>query len=472
MLQNRFKLFLSFILAIFIAFSQPSFAWVQSETNNSQEQEQTEQSSSNEEDEDAEEQDEEETEDAEQGDEETDEEAAEENEDDAETAAVDEGSDESKTQASSSEKSSVSPQNDNEDTVTSQALKTIVYYIFLFIIISAVVAIFNRIFSIYKLTQVMNGKYSYIKENSIQAVLLIVFLILFLAGVYYSYAVWGKWSFRKAATEHGQNIDSMFIVTTVLTTIVLVLMHILLLGFSYVYRLKPNRRASFYPHNNTLEIIWTVVPFVVLTSLIIYGSVIWKRIFDVPEDLKNSAIQIEVLGEQFSWQVRYPGPDGEFGKRNFKLTTPTNSYGIDFNDKKAWDDLRASDIVIPVNRPVRFHILSKDIIHSFYIPDFRVQMNAVPGMTNYFQFTPTMTTEEMREKMDDPEYDFIMLCAKICGTGHYNMQKKVVVVTETEYQQWLNEQNKFFTDDMKKEFSVNENIDKDDSKESATASLN
>lgn len=464
MSQNRLKLFLSFILAVFIAFGQPTSALATTDLNiEYQEQEQAEQTAE-EETEEEETSVEEEAEDAE-----TEESATEEGEGE-EAAATVTKSDDSK--ASTSASATASTSDSKEDSVTSKALKTIVYYVFLFIIVSAIVAIFNRILSIYKLTQVMNGKYSYIRENTVQAVLLVIFLVFFLAGTYYSYTVWGSWSFRRAVTEHGKDIDSMFIVTTVLITIVLVVMHILLFGFSYVYRLKPNKRATFYPHNNTLEIIWTLVPFVALASLIIYGSVIWKRIFDIPEDLRQSAIQIEVLGEQFSWQVRYPGADGEFGRRNFKLTTPANSYGIDFNDKTSWDDLRASDIVIPVNKPVRFHIMSKDIIHSFYIPDFRVQMNAVPGMTNYFQFTPTMTTEEMRDKMNDPEYDYVMLCAKICGTGHYNMQKKVVVVTESEYNQWLSEQKKFFTDDMKKEFSVNEDTEDKDSDKNAVASLN
>lgn len=466
MSQNRLKLFLSFILAVFIAFGQPSYALATTDINiEYQEQEQTEQSSKEEGEEEASVEEE-----AENIEKEADESEAEEGEEEAAASVT--KSDDSKGSTSSSQATSSSSSDSKEDSVTSKALKTIIYYVFLFIIVSAIVAIFNRILSIYKLTQVMNGKYSYIRENTVQAVLLILFLVFFLAGTYYAYSVWGSWSFRRAATEHGKDIDSMFIVTTVLITIVLVVMHILLLGFSYLYRLKPNRRATFYPHNNTLEIIWTLVPFVALASLIIYGSVIWKRIFDIPEDLRQSAIQIEVLGEQFSWQVRYPGVDGEFGRRNFKLTTPANSYGIDFNDKKSWDDLRASDIVIPVNKPVRFHIMSKDIIHSFYIPDFRVQMNAVPGMTNYFQFTPTMTTEEMRDKMDDPNYDYVMLCAKICGTGHYNMQKKVVVVTENEYNQWLSEQKKFFTDDMKKEFSVNEDTEDKDSDKNAVASLN
>jgi cytochrome c oxidase subunit 2 len=153
------------------------------------------------------------------------------------------------------------------------------------------------------------------------------------------------------------------------------------------------------------------------------------------------------------------------------MTTPTNPYGIDFNDKNSWDDIQGSEIWLPVNKPVRFHIVSKDIIHSFYIPDFRVQINAVPGMTNYFQFTPTVTTEEMRDRLGDYNYDFVMLCNKICGSGHYNMQKKVVVVTEEKYKEWLAKQNKYFTEDLQKEFSgKTANVKKDSVQ--VTASLN
>jgi len=231
------------------------------------------------------------------------------------------------------------------------------------------------------------------------------------------------------------------------------LVHILLLTFTFIYRMRANRKAYYYPHNDAIERLWTIVPAVVLTILVLFGFFTWRSITNIPEELKKSAIQIEVLGEQFMWTVRYPGSDGELGKRNYKLTTPLNSYGIDFNDKNSWDDIKGDDIVIPVNKSVRFHILSKDIIHSFYIPDFRVQVNAVPGMTNYFQFTPTVTTEEMRDKMNDPQYDYVMLCAKICGESHYNMQKKVVVVTEAEYKDWLSKQGKFFTEDLQKEFA-------------------
>jgi len=344
-------------------------------------------------------------------------------------------------------------------TIDPQVYKNFYYYVLLFLVICTVIAVVGKIHSVYILTRKMNGKYNALANNNLQAVLFVVFLVLFLAGIYYSYSVWGSWSWREAATVHGKEIDTMFIITLVITTLVLVLTHIVLLGFTFIYRMRAKRKAYYYPHNDAIERIWTIVPAIVLTILVLFGFFTWRSITNVPEELQKSAIQIEVMGEQFAWSVRYPGADGQFGKRNFKLTTASNPYGIDFDDKYSWDDIQGEYIVLPVNKSVRFHIISKDIIHSFYIPDFRVQINAVPGMTNYFQFTPTVTTEEMRDKMNDPNYDFIMLCNKICGSGHWNMGKKVVVVTEAEYKEWLSKQSKYFTEDLQKEFASNDKVE-------------
>ena len=163
-----------------------------------------------------------------------------------------------------------------------------------------------------------------------------------------------------------------------------------------------------------------------------------------------------MIAEQFKWNIRYAGDDNELGLRNYKLTTPTNGLGIDFKDRKSWDDRLGAEIVLPVNRSTRVTIGSKDVLHSFYIPEFRVQMNAVPGMPTYFQFTPKYTTEEMRAKVNDPKFNYILLCNKICGSGHYNMQVVVRVVSEEEYQQWLAEQPLYYNDDVKKEMQAAE----------------
>src|SRR5690606_1406153 len=340
-----------------------------------------------------------------------------------------------------------------------QAYMNFFYGLLLVFLICVLVGVIGKIVQIYELTRRMSGKDTTYYMRNFNARLFVVALVLGLYGVYWSYVHHGSQSFRAAVTEHGARIDTMFIITTVICTIVLVVMHIGLFSFAYIYRARPKRKAYFYPHNNTLEKIWTIIPAVTLTILVLFGFFTWRSITNVSEEAKNEAILIEVVGEQFAWTVRYPGRDGKIGERNYKLTTPLNGLGIDFNDKNSWDDQLGSEIVIPVNKPVRFQIGSKDILHSFYIPDFRVQMNAVPGMKTYFQFTATITTEEMRDKLGDYKYDFVMLCNKICGGGHYNMQKKVRVVTEEEYQAWLNEQPYFFTEDLRKEFKLSQAAD-------------
>lgn len=337
--------------------------------------------------------------------------------------------------------------------IPSESWRNFFFGVLLVLLAAVVCGIVGKVWDLYQLTGKMNGRYNPLANNNFQAVLLLIALPIFLYGVYWSFANHGAMAWREAATEHGQRIDTMFIITTVICVFVLILIHILLFSFAYFYRMRLKKKAYFYPHNNTIELVWTVVPAVVLTVLVLFGFFTWRSITNVPEELQKSAIQIEVLGEQFAWTVRYPGRDGEFGPRDYRLTTPLNPYGINFNDPSSFDDILGGEIVIPVNQSVRFHILSKDILHSFYIPDFRVQVNAVPGMTTYFQFTPTITTQEMRDKMDDQSYDFVMLCNKICGTSHFNMQKRVRVVTEEEYQEWLNQQTFFYTEAVQQEFA-------------------
>lgn len=359
-----------------------------------------------------------------------------------------------------------------EEGIDPQVYKNFFYYVFLFVLVCVFVAAIGRILQIYELTRTMNGKSNEYYFNNLNATFFLISLVVGLYGVYWSYVNHGAMSVRDAATEHGQAIDVMFLVTTIIVTIVLVLTHIALFGFVYTYRARPNRKAYFYPHNNTIEKVWTIVPATVLTILVLFGFFTWRAITNVPEDEVERALKIEVVGEQFMWTVRYPGFDGQIGPRNYKLTTPTNGIGIDFSDQTSWDDQMASEIVLPVNQPVRFQITSKDALHSFYIPDFRVQMNAVPGMNTYFQFTPTITTQEMREKMDDYSYNFVMLCAKICGTNHFNMQRTVRVVTEEEYREWLAEQPYFLTEDLRKEFGIGQVAKEEAADASLLASAN
>lgn len=336
----------------------------------------------------------------------------------------------------------------------SDAYRTGSYYLLMFLLVCIFVAIIGKILKVYEISREMQGRESKIDNKRIHGVLLGVLLIVGLYGVYWSYSVHGPLSMQESASVHGLDIDFMFNITLILTTIVLVLTHIALFGFSFKYRGSENRKAYFYPHNNSLERIWTIVPAIVLTVLVLLGFFTWRGITNVSPEDQKTALNIEVVGEQFKWSLRYAGADNQIGRRNYKLTTPTNGLGIDFKDQKSWDDKLTSEIVIPVGKPVRFTIGSKDVLHSFYLPDFRVQMNAVPGMPTYFQFTPRLTTAQMREKRNDPKYDYILLCAKICGAGHYNMQAKVTVVSEAEYATWIAKQSLYYNDDVKKELQM------------------
>lgn len=388
------------------------------------------------------------------------------------TAAVSDTAAAAAPAASAGGATAVAAAEESGSNIDPQVYMNFFYGVLLVFLICVLVAVIGKIVQVYELTRRMNGKDTTYYMRNFNARLFILALVLGLYGVYWSYVHHGGQAFRSAVTEHGARIDTMFIITTVICTIVLVVMHIAMFSFAYIYRARPSRKAYFYPHNNTLEKIWTIIPAVTLTILVLFGFFTWRSITNVSEEAQNEAILIEVVGEQFAWTVRYPGRDGKIGERDYRLTTPLNGLGIDFNDKNSWDDQLGSEIVIPVNKPVRFQIGSKDILHSFYIPDFRVQMNAVPGMKTYFQFTATMTTEEMRDKMGDYNYDFVMLCNKICGGGHYNMQKKVRVVTEEEYQAWLNEQPYFFTEDLRKEFQLSQTTKQEEEDASLLAQAN
>ncbi|WP_199118277.1 cytochrome c oxidase subunit II [Pedobacter sp. ASV28] len=335
-----------------------------------------------------------------------------------------------------------------------QVHKSALFYVLMFLLLCLFIAIVGKALKVYELTRETQGKSEGINWNTVNAVLFAIFLIVGLYGVYWEYTVHGNMILPEAASEHGKKIDEMFNLTLIITTIVFIATHIVLFSFAYFYKSSGKRKAYYYPHNNTLEKIWTLVPALVLTVLVLMGFLTWRSIFYKVEDPNNKPLSIEITSSQFQWDVRYPGPDGLIGLKNYKLITSLNALGIDFNDKNSLDDLVADEIVIPVNKPVRFTLTSKDVIHSFYLPHFRVQLNTVPGMTSYFEFTPTITTADMKTKTNDPKFDYILLCSKICGANHFNMQKKVRVVSEQEYKEWLVGQSTYLTNDLRKAFNL------------------
>jgi len=335
-----------------------------------------------------------------------------------------------------------------------EVYKSVIFYVLVFLAVCLFIAIIGKAIRVYELSREAQGKPAGINWNRVHASLFALFLVLGLYGVYWEYTVHGAMLLPDAASEHGKRIDEMFNLTLIITTIVFVLTHILLFGFSYIYKYSAKRKAYYYPHNNTIEKIWTIVPALVLTVLVLMGFLTWRSIFYKVEDPNNKPIQIEVTSEQFKWSIRYAGADGIVGKKNYKLTTASNPLGIDFSDLKSRDDEMADEMVVPVNRPVKLILNSKDVIHSFYMPHFRVQLNTVPGMQTIFEFTPTITTREMQEKTNDPNFKYLFYCAKICGSGHWNMQKDVRVVSDKEYQEWLAEQKTYLNDDLRKQFNL------------------
>lgn len=336
----------------------------------------------------------------------------------------------------------------------SELYKSVSYYLLLFFLLCVFLAIIGKVLKVYELTSEIHGKTKKLNWDKIQGVLFAITLVLGLYGTYWSYKVWGNMASGESASEHGLVLDSMMMTTIIITTIVFVITQILLFGFAYKYSSNEKRKAYFYPHNNTIERLWTIIPAIALTVLVLYGFFTWRAITNPADEEIKRAVNIEITGEQFKWNVRYAGENNQFGERNYKLTSPTNALGINFKDPKSWDDKLGGEIVLPVNKPVRFTIRSKDILHSFYLPDFRAQINAVPGMPTYFQMVPRLTTEQMREKTNNAAFNYTLLCAKICGAGHYNMQYTVRVVSEKEYAEWLAKQPLFFTDDVKKEWKM------------------
>ncbi|OKS89598.1 cytochrome c oxidase subunit II [Mucilaginibacter polytrichastri] len=328
------------------------------------------------------------------------------------------------------------------------------YYVLLFLVVCFAVGIIGKILQVYDLTLKLQRKKG-IKWNNIMGALCLAFLIVGLAGVYWSFSVQGSMILPEAASLHGKTIDSMFWTTFGITVVVFIGTQILLFSFAFVYRSSDKRKAYYLPHNNTIEKIWTVAPAIVLTVLVIFGFFTWRSITNtVDAKGEPASINIDLTGHQFAWEVRYPGKDGKLGMKNYKLVSGSNKVGVDFKDRNSLDDLNADTIVLPVNKSVRLNIIAQDVIHSVYMPNFRLQMNAVPGLPTFFKFTPTITTADMRNRLDKTDFEYHLYCNKICGGSHYNMQKIVRVVTEAEYQDWLSHQKPYLNDALRKELKM------------------
>ena len=197
--------------------------------------------------------------------------------------------------------------------------KSFLFYVLLFLLVCLFVAIIGKAIKVYELTIESEGKRKGIDWNMVNGVLFAIFLIVGLYGVYWEYTVHGNMLLPEAASEHGKKIDQMFNITLILTTAVFIATHIALFAFAYFYKSNGKRKAYFYPHNNALERIWTIVPALALTVLVLMGFLTWRSIFNKIEDPKNLPLSIEITSSQFQWDIRYPGADGVIGKKNYKL---------------------------------------------------------------------------------------------------------------------------------------------------------
>ena len=474
----------------------------------------------------------------------------------------------------------------------------------LLVVIVGIVAI-GQLAKVYELSSRISGR----REEEIShadtrlnANLFLAFIITFFASTVYLYWAYGDYA-PPPASEHGVELDWLMSFNIWIITAVFVVVNGALFYFAWRYAQDKNRRATFFTHDNRLELIWTVIPSMVLAVIIIYGLRAWNS---MTGDVSADALHVEVYSKQFDWTVRYPGNDGEFGQANYNLITPMNPLGIltpegvedaiveiekqigglehelamekgllmaererlmgslvaddhghhdghddhghgdhdghddhghddhghddhghddhDGHDDHGHDDhghggrswkevaeariaeidhlldheaehlliltdaqieakedklkrlkrhrLRIMEIEgftflngassfetgrddqivkgefhLPVGREVEFVFRSRDVLHSAFMPHFRAQMNTVPGVPTRFKMTPTITTDSMRVILDDPDFNYILLCNKVCGAAHSNMQMDVIVESEEEFEAWLEQQDVFLVDE-------------------------
>lgn len=379
------------------------------------------------------------------------------------------------------------------------------------IVVLAVVAL-AQLAKVHEITARMRGKREgeiSLADNRMNGKLMLLFMVAFFAFFIWLIFDYKEFLLPVAASEHGVALDKLLNFNWLIIIAVFFLTNTLLFFFAYKYHDKPGAKAFYYPHNNKLELVWTVIPAIVLAVIIIYGLRTWNSI---TAEADPEAEVIEFYSKQFDWTARYPGEDGELGPTDYRLINGTNPLGIatlatvatritEMKEEAAelkqdmdanaditpdgtmaekterWERLNRhrsrlidlqkrmeadiaehgensiyrtgeDDIVIkeshmPVNKEVKMMFRSQDVIHSAYLPHFRAQMNTVPGMSTTFKMIPTITTDSMRLVTDDPEFNYVLICNKICGASHYNMQMDIVVEREEDYRAWLSEQKPF-----------------------------
>ena len=282
-------------------------------------------------------------------------------------------------------------------------------------------------------------KKNFEQNNKVNGFLMIAFLVLGLIGVYYCNELYRGKILGESGSVHGEQIDTMLYITLAITGVVFFITQILLFWFAYKYQYSEKRQAHYFPHDNRLEVIWTVIPAIALTVLVGFGLFYW---FKITGEAPKDSMQVEVTGRQFGWIFRYPGKDQVFGKKYYKNITDAgqNSLGLIWDDPNTHDDIVTGEMYIEVNKPVKLLINSRDVIHDVGLVDFRQKMDAVPGTPTTMWFIPRFTTDSMRKIKNNPEFEYEISCDQMCGKGHYTMRGIVKVVKHDEFVLWMAKQ--------------------------------
>ncbi|MBE2230329.1 MAG: cytochrome c oxidase subunit II [Chitinophagaceae bacterium] len=275
------------------------------------------------------------------------------------------------------------------------------------------------------------------QTNKINGFLLLAFLVLGLIGVFYCNEQLKGKILGAPASDHGVLVDRMLYVTLAITMVVFFVTQIALFWFSYKYQESDKRKAYYFPHNNKLELIWTVIPAITLTILVGFGIFYW---FKITGPAPKDAMVVEVVGKQFGWEFRYPGKDKILGKKYFKNVNAAenNPAGQIWEDPANHDDVFVEqEMHLVVNKPVQLVIGAKDVIHDVGLAHFRMKMDAVPGTPTTMWFTPTKTTKQMKEETGNPDFVYEISCDQMCGKGHWSMRGTIIVETQEEFDAWM-----------------------------------
>lgn len=302
------------------------------------------------------------------------------------------------------------------------------------VLVLAILYMIFRIGNLVGLVKNENEQEDLSSGNSIHAYLFMAFIIFGLGLFFwYSFAHFDSYVLP-VASEHGVLTDYLFWVTMVVIVVAFTVISLAMFWFTFKYRYNKDRRAEYIADNHILEIVWTIVPAIVLSLLIFTGLRAWN---DITGPASKEAEVIELVGQQWSWTARYPGvKDNMLGHHNYKLIDASNEFGLDLTDRNSFDDFKSLELHLPKGKEVSLKIRAKDVLHSVFLPHFRVKMDAVPGMQTTFKFVATKTTQEMRDETGNPKFNYEMACTEICGKGHFSMRFLVVVDEPEVYEKW------------------------------------